>query len=196
MIAAVAAIQPSTIHGPSRPNTVSRRCKNTKPTGMTSSVSTVEVTSPPITTVANGGQISFSCPVTRASGHRPATVVAAVINTGRARSRTAASAAAPAERPPCQACCCMRSTSRIAGLTVIPIRASVPINAIGDSGIPAKSRAQVAPRIVNGNASRTSSGSVSDSNVTASTANSNSSTGSRIARNQLKFSSSPVVSRV
>jgi hypothetical protein len=70
---------------------------------MTSSVNSVEVASPPITTVANGGQISFSRPVTSASGQRPAMVVVLVINTGRARSRTAASAAAPGGRPPRQA---------------------------------------------------------------------------------------------
>ncbi len=125
---------------------------------------------PPITTVANGGQISFSRPVTSASGHNPATVVVAVISTGRARSRTAASAAAPGDMRPFQARVCIRSTSRIAGLIVSPINAKAPTSTIMLAGVPERNSAQVAPRIVSGNDNKTSSGNVIDSNVTANTA--------------------------
>ena len=52
--AVVVPIHAITIHGPSRPNNRSSRCRNTNPTGMTSSVNNVEVMSPPITVVANG----------------------------------------------------------------------------------------------------------------------------------------------
>ncbi len=52
-------------------------------------------------------------------------------------------------------------------------------------GVPLSTRAQVAPSRVSGSDSNTSSGMVSDSKVTASTANSNSTTGTSSMRNQL-----------
>ena len=121
----VAASQPTISHGPTRPNKRSSRCIRTNATGMTSSVSIVDVARPPITTVANGGQSSFSRPLSTVSGHSAAMVVAEVISTGLVRSRTDAKAAAPGDQPP-RTRCWMRSTSRIAGLTVRPSSSSAP----------------------------------------------------------------------
>ena len=148
-----------------------------KPTGTISNVNKLEVMRPPMTIVANGGQISNSRPVAIASGHRPATVVAMVNNTGRVRSRTAAYAAAPGLHPAPKTNCCIRSTSRIAGLTVRPIRATAPTIAMGPSATPANTMAQVAPSKVIGNDRSTNTGSVSDSNVIANTKNNRRMTG-------------------
>jgi len=151
---------------------------------MTSSVSAVDVASPPMTTVANGGQISFSRPVVRARGQRPAIVVHVVISTGRVRSRTAARAAAPAVHDPSRTRCCMRSTSRMAGLTVSPRSATAPTIAIMPAGIPASTSAHVAPSTVSGSDSSTRIGEVIDSNVTASTARRRSTIAISARRNQ------------
>ena len=59
-IAPVITDQPMMTHGPSRPSVSSNRRMKTNPTGITSNVNNVDVTNPPITIVANGGQISFS----------------------------------------------------------------------------------------------------------------------------------------
>ena len=192
--ATVAPSHASTSHGPTRPKSWSSLRSRTKPTGTISSVSRAEVTSPPMTIVANGGQISFSRPVARARGQSAATVVAVVINTGRVRSRTAARAAAPSLHPPPSASCCMRSTSRIAGFTVRPKRVSAPSIAIMSSGMPASTRAHDAPSRVSGSAKSTSTGRVSDSKVMASTRKSRATTGSTMRRNQLAASSCPGVS--
>jgi hypothetical protein len=168
----------------------------TKPIGITSKVNRVEVTNPPMTTVANGGQISISRPLVKANGHRPATVVHVVIRTGLARSRTAAKAAAPAVHEPPRTRCCIRSTSKMAGLTVRPSRATTPTKAIKSAGVPESTSAQVAPRTVKGTAASTNTGIVRLSNVTANTAKSRSRTGPATFRNQLRassFSTTPTV---
>ena len=189
MIPTVIASQPTTSHGPTRPNSRSRRCSRMKPTGITSRVRSDDVTRPPMTTVANGGQISFSLPVDIASGHRAAIVVAVVISTGRVRSRTEAKAAAPAVQPPMRTFCCILSTSRMAGLTVRPNSAIAPSAAIGLKDMPARTSAQLAPMTVSGTANSTSTGNVSDSKVRASTRNRSSTTGTRTRWSQLICSS-------
>ena len=131
--ARVTANQTTTSHGPTRPNSASSRRRRMNATGTTTRVNKVDVTRPPITTVANGGHSSFSRPETTASGHSAAMVVAEVINTGRVRSRTDANAAAPAE-PPARMRCCMRSTSRIAGFTDKPISTPTPAMTITTGG--------------------------------------------------------------
>ena len=173
----VAASQPTTNQGPTRPNSRSSRCSRMKATGITSNVSNVDVNKPPITVVANGGQTSFSLPLTNASGHSAAMVVAVVINTGRVRSRTVASAAAPADQPP-RIRCCIRSTSRIAGFTAKPNNMMAPAKAIMPAGVPVNTSNQVAPSKVSGSDKSTSTGNVKDSNASAST-----SSNSRIAGN-------------
>ena len=168
---------------------------STKATGMTSSVSTVEVASPPITTMANGGHTSFSRPVSMANGHRAAMVVADVMSTGRVRSRTDAKAAAPADQPP-RTRCWMRSTSRMAGLTVRPTSSRAPAPAYMVNGVPVSSSVHTAPSSVSGNASSTSTGSVSDSKAMPSTSSSRSTAGMaslRIMELCSSFSSSSTV---
>ena len=64
------------------------------------------------------------------------------------------------------------------------------------AGMPASTSAQVAPSTVSGNANSTSNGSVSDSNVMASTGSSSSTTGTRIRLNQLVDWSCPGISTV
>jgi hypothetical protein len=194
--AAVAAIHTTTTHGPRRPKIRSRRSRITNPMGITSSVSSVEVASPPITTVANGGQISISRPVDNDSGHSPAMVVPLVMRTGRARSRTAARAAAPAVQAPDRTLACIRSTSRMAGFTVRPSSATAPTSAMMSAGVPVKTSAQVAPSSVSGTAISTRIGSVRLSNVIASVAKSSSSTGTSTRRNQDSARSSASVSTV
>ena len=183
--AAVAALHPMSTHGPRRPKMRSSRANITKPTGMTSRVSRVEVSRPPITTVAKGGHTSNSPPVDKASGHRPAMVVALVINTGRVRSLTALMAALPPLQPVDSNFFCMRSTSRMAGFTVSPSRATTPTRAINPALRPDITRAQTEPRMVSGTASRINSGRVIDSNAIARTAYNNSNTGIRTFLNQL-----------
>ena len=177
----VAASHATTGHGPTRANSRSRRCISTKPTGMTKSVSTVEVARPPITTVAKGGHTSFSRPVSMASGHSAAMVVADVISTGRVRSRTDARAAAPADQPP-RTRCWMRSTSRMAGLTVRPSSSKAPAPAYTVNGVPVRSSVHTAPISVSGSASSTSSGSVRDSKAMPSTSSSRSTAGTASLR--------------
>ncbi len=70
-------------------------------------------------------------------------------------------------------------------MTVKPINASAPTTAIRSGGVPLSTKAHVAPSSVSGSETSTSSGMVSDSKVTASTANSTRITGTRILRNQL-----------
>ena len=196
MMLNVTASQPTTSQGPTRPNSRSRRCSRMKPTGMISRVRSADVTRPPMTMVANGGQISFSLPVEIASGHSAAIVVAVVIRTGRVLSRTEANAAAPGVHPPARTFCCILSTSRMAGLTVRPNRAIAPSAAIASRDMPATTSAQLAPMTVSGTANSTSTGKVSDSKVRASTRNRSSTTGTSTRCSQLVCSSSDDTSTV
>ena len=143
---------------------------------------------PPITMVANGGHISFSRPVVMARGQSPAIVVAEVINMGLVRSRTAAKAAAPRLQP-CRMSCCIRSTSRMAGLTLRPVRTTAPSAAMMLNDMPAKARAHTAPRRVSGTAINTRIGRVRDSKVIARTRNSNPAAGTPTLRSQVVVSS-------
>ena len=191
----VAANQPTTSHGPTRPNTRSKRCSSVYATGMINSVSTVEVIKPPMTTMANGGHISFSRPVVMASGHSAAMVVAEVINTGRVRSRTAASAAAPGDQPP-RTRWAMRSTNRMAGFTAKPNNMMMPAPAMIDAGVPVNTNSQAEPSTASGSASSTNTGKVSDSNAIASTSASSSSAGTANWRIMESVSSSSRTSTV
>ena len=64
------------------------------------SVSSVDVTSPPMTTVASGRCTSAPVPCESATGMKPRLATSAVIRTGRSRSRAPPSAAASGEAPP------------------------------------------------------------------------------------------------
>ncbi len=48
----------------------------------------VDVTSPPITTIAKGFCVSLPIPVLTAAGNKPIAAISAVITTGRMRERT------------------------------------------------------------------------------------------------------------
>ena len=148
-----------------------------------------------MTTMAKGGHISFSRPVVMASGHKAAMVVADVINTGRVRSRTAASAAAPADQPP-RTRCAMRSISRMAGFTANPNNMITPAPANTDAGVPVSTKSHAEPSTASGKASSTSSGNVNDSNAIANTNASSSNAGNANLRASESVSSSSRTSTV
>jgi len=78
---------------------------------------------------ATGGQISTWSRVESACGQTPAILGLIVISPGRGRTLRAAIAAEPPLQPVSSSRRCIRSTSRIAGLTVSPSSAMTPTSA-------------------------------------------------------------------
>ena len=95
--------------------------------GTTISVRTVELTRPPITTVASSAlMIPPSASLTAARGRSAKLVVRAVISMGRKRTRPPIISASNTDLPPCRNCS-TNAMSTMALVTTIPISSRMPI---------------------------------------------------------------------
>ena len=124
-------------------------------TGSRTRVSAVELTSPPITTMASGRWISEPGPLASSRGTRPKAVMEAVISTGRNRrsepSRTTCSMGRPSA---CRWLKCVTSTNPLS--TAMPSSAMKPTEAGTDRYCPDSHSAATPPTMANGTLPRMS----------------------------------------
>ena len=128
-------------------------------------VSNVDVTSPPITTVASGRCTSAPSPVERAIGRNPSEATRAVIVTGRRRSRVPMMTTRRGLSTP-RACSDLKAASRTMPLrTATPKSAMKPTPAEMLNGIPRSTSAAIPPMEASGTAEKISSACVVLENV-------------------------------
>src|SRR2546427_233247 len=136
-------------------------------TGSRTRVSAVELTSPPITTMASGRWISEPGPLASSRGTRPKAVMEAVISTGRSRrsepSRTTCSMGRPSA---CRWLKCVTSTNPLS--TAMPSSAMKPTEAGTDRYSPAALSAAMPPTSANGMLAMTSSACLGERKVSTS----------------------------
>ena len=133
--------------------------------GSTSSVSTVDDTRPPMTTIASGCEMNPPCPVMpRAMGVNAKMVASAVMRIGRRRLDPPAITASWVDRPLARYWL-TRSTSTMAFVTTMPMSISTPMRDATPSGTPVISCSRIAPVAANGIDTSSSSGWRNDLNV-------------------------------
>ena len=117
--------------------------------GRTRSVRRVDVTNPPITTVAKGRCTSAPMLVATAIGTKPNPATIAVISTGRSRVFAPSTTASSSERSSCRSRV-MVETSTTPFSTAIPDRAIKPTAAEMLKGSPQRAKAKTPPVIASG----------------------------------------------
>ena len=136
--------------------------------GTTSSDSSVEVISPPITAMAIGERKLGSAPQPIAIGSMPAPIAIVVITIGRARLWHASTSASKRDSPLRRATIAY-STSRIEFLVTMPISISRPISDGIEKLLPVMSSSTNAPPIDSGSAARIVTGCMKSRNSSTST---------------------------
>ena len=129
------------------------------------SVSRVDETRPPITTIASGCEMNPPWPVIpRPIGVRAKIVASAVMRIGRSRIDAPASVASCADSPRSRYWF-TRSTSTIAFVTTMPMSMSTPMSEATPRGTPVTTCSRMAPVAANGTETRRRMGCRSDLNV-------------------------------
>ena len=133
---------------------------------MTSSVSSVEVVSPPMTATDIGWRVSPPSESASATGSEPMSVEMVVISIARRRSgpalRTAVILSSPAARS-----WFMTSTSSIALLTTTPTSRIIPMKLMTERRSPPSASSPKEPAVISGSENMTVSGWMNDSNCIA-----------------------------
>ncbi len=134
--------------------------------GRTTSVRSVDVTMPPMTTVASGRCTSAPVPCDSAIGRNPMAATSAVISTGFRRSAAPAMVASRMPRPSRSRSARMAASMTTPLSTATPKSAMNPIDADRFSVMPRIHRAAIPPTAANGTLVRISSAQRTRPNVT------------------------------